>query len=531
MRIDKFCLLSVAALLVPACLPSLALARERGAQISQETFGDLRVVSFGTLRGTVKVRVPKDIRRGDVLMGTVTEEPKGETEEEQDQNLGVLKGFVVEMEEQPKKIREGRMRWMIPLGIGVRYTFLVLRDPDGEEIATCTVPVNIFSPPTETPTNPSADDFELPEIGQAGGVTRLTGPISNGFEEGEIEVAGQSVEILAASPRSVMFESPLDVTGPVDVEVRHADIRFTRPYRNVAVQLAATQTNLIRNQRATLTVTVSGLQQLREPVTLTVENDSTAVVNLEGSARQEVQIPPQSVAADGRFILSRQLRGIRSGGFQIRAAVVTVPPPAPVVSLEATAANVLDFWERSARVRITPQARQRITDGVLGQSSELLRAVRRQRSSGPTLATSVVDSYLCALRDRKLRNLNLAGGGRPTGPFPFANAFSPQVAGNPPTIEEKDVSDYSFRRFWRRIRSIFTRAVSYLEVDSTPVGGEIHVNRDRVGLTRNSFVLTPGVYRIRVRSRKDGWSCDANRELQPEETTLFVCRSGEIVSP
>ena len=378
MRNDRFCFLSAAVLLAVVCLPSIAQAPGGAAQISQETFDNLRVVSFGTLSGTVKVRIPKDIRRGDVLIGTVTEEPKGETEEEQSQNLGVLQGFVIEMEEQPKEIRDGEMRWSIPMDIGTRYTNLVLRGTDGRQIATCAVPLDTFSPPSETAGTPSADDFELPEIGHAGGVITLAGPISNGFGDGVITVAGQPAEIFAASPRGVMFESPLDVTGPMDVEVRHAGVAFTRPYRNVAVQLAATQTNLIRNQRATLTVTVSGLQQLGEPVTLTVENHSTTVVNLEGPARQQMRIPPQSVSADGRFVLNRQLRGIRVGGFQIRAAVVAAPPPAPVVNLEATTVNVLDFWGRSSRVRITPQARQRIMDDVLGQSSELLRAVRQQ---------------------------------------------------------------------------------------------------------------------------------------------------------
>ena len=193
-------------------------------------------------------------------MGTVTEEPAGETEEEQDRNLGVLRGFVVELEEQPKQVSQERMRWRIPEDPGRRYTPLVLRDDAGEPIARTGVLIDTLARPTETPANPSADDFELPEIGYVGGVATLTGPIARGFEDGVIEVAGQPVELYAASPRGVMSESSLEVTGPLETNVRFADLQFTKPYKNVAVRLAATQTNLIRNQQATLTVTVSGLQ-------------------------------------------------------------------------------------------------------------------------------------------------------------------------------------------------------------------------------------------------------------------------------
>lgn len=115
----------------------------------------------------------------------------------------------------------------------------------------------------------------------------------------------------------------MNVTGPLNLTLTEGTQRATGIYRSVGVSLTAPKTNLFKGERTTLTVRVSGLQDIAHPVPLTL--DSSGAIAMQGGSFQPLSIQPSQVGADGQYTTSRGISGIQAGGWSATATVVTQP--------------------------------------------------------------------------------------------------------------------------------------------------------------------------------------------------------------
>ena len=76
------------------------------------------------------------------------------------------------------------------------------------------------------------------------------------------------------------------------------------PFRALAVQYSAGQSDLLPGQKTTMTVRVSGLSGLASPAVLVLANQSPANVALSGGPVQRIPIPPGDVGPDGAWQLT-----------------------------------------------------------------------------------------------------------------------------------------------------------------------------------------------------------------------------------
>ncbi|MCA1850030.1 MAG: hypothetical protein LC672_02975, partial [Acidobacteria bacterium] len=105
-----------------------ALAQQNNPQpvylkVTNKNIGGAFELTAETLiYGDVKVYLPDDMAAGDTISGTVVAEPKGTTEEERAKNMGVLKGFVLEVDGEKASIRDDIV---VPVsgGSGSRLSF------------------------------------------------------------------------------------------------------------------------------------------------------------------------------------------------------------------------------------------------------------------------------------------------------------------------------------------------------------------------------------------------------------------------
>lgn len=278
----------------------------------------LTTARFETPYGGLTVRLPGGLVAGDTLSGTVVAEPTGKTDRERAHNLGQLEGLVVDTGGERQAVGKGRLRWALPAA--ATALDLALRDPSGKVVGRQAVPV--------APASPAGTDggFELPSCGQAGNPNRIVGPFDGSFDSTEITLGGRPIELLAESPRGVVFASPVEQIGPAELVVREGEDTHVAPYRNVAVRLSAPEARLDRGERTVMTVEVAGLSGLREPLPLTLANQTVSTVSLEGGARQQWEIDPSGVGADGVYQAERTLTGLSPGPFHITAQVPLAGP-------------------------------------------------------------------------------------------------------------------------------------------------------------------------------------------------------------
>lgn len=329
------------------------LKRERNFP-SLVTANGLHTVKFDTPSGQLTVNLPDDMRAGDTISGTVIAEPKGQTKEERAKNQSELNSLVVEIDGKPvepfsgdsPKERESVIQQIIyhldrpevqpaPNAPATsRPMPISLVNSAGKEIARTTISTSLKN------TGHDANAplfFNIPPLGQMGRPIVITGPFDGNssnttitasalrttvqdFEKNTENVSG-GFGLLAESPRKAVFQSPANVTGPMQITVNEAGKQTTGNYRNVGVNLSAPKTSLLKGESTTMRVEVSGLEGIKQPVPLTLE--SRGVISMAGGAYQPLVIQPSQVGVDGRYSTTRGVTGVQAGGWSATATVLT----------------------------------------------------------------------------------------------------------------------------------------------------------------------------------------------------------------
>ncbi|MCH7518244.1 MAG: carboxypeptidase regulatory-like domain-containing protein [Candidatus Dadabacteria bacterium] len=306
--------------------PEDALSNDRVSSTTETNWG-LHTTTFTTPEGKIKVNFPDDMAAGDTISGTVIAEPSGATLEERERNSDELNGYVVEVEAEDKTVKEASVKTKlltgvaIPAGLAGGVTTLILKDNKGKIVAKTQIPVQPKPPAIETPSVPTSDDFQLPSVGQAGRPIEVSGPFDGDIDTTAVKIGGSDVEVLAESPRKVVVQSPRDVVGPTEIEVKEANVVAKGEMNNLKVSLSADRTTLHKGEVATLGVRVSGLKGLQNPVPLILTNETPEVVNMQGGNYQVINITPAETQEEGTYFIERSLTAIQTGGFNIRAQI------------------------------------------------------------------------------------------------------------------------------------------------------------------------------------------------------------------
>jgi hypothetical protein len=333
------------------------------ASAKVETRDGLRTVAFDTVYGVVKAYLPDDMAAGDTISGILLAEPKGQTEEERSKNMSALSEYMIQLGAPTKSDGTSDFTTNVPVsaarnpftlqlppssiltstvrsvssgdsgGLGITLTNTSGSFSTG---GTTTIPIELVSLSLQS-VAPLKVTYQLPTIGQQGRPIEIFGPFDGNsqntvlnwtavrskvqdFEKNTENVSG-GFGLIAESPRKAVFEAPTNVTGPLQLHLTEGTSVTSGEYRNVGVKLSAPKTNLLRGEHTTLTIEVSGLQGIKQPVPLTLE--SKGVITMEGGMYQPLVIQPSQVGPDGRYTTTRGITGVQAGVWAATATVVT----------------------------------------------------------------------------------------------------------------------------------------------------------------------------------------------------------------
>ncbi|SRR5260370_1658498 len=170
---------------------------------------------------------------------------------------------------------------------------------------------------------PAPCSFELPSFAQPGRPVEIKGRFTGDAGQTGVKMGGKDAKVLAESPRKVVVRVPPDLVGMSGIEVFEKGQPVAKgEFRSIGVKLSAGKTNLLKGERTQLSITIYGLEGLKEPVSLRLENNSPGVVTIKGGNVQTFSVDPKQVV-DGQVLLTRTLSGIRPGAFAISAFVET----------------------------------------------------------------------------------------------------------------------------------------------------------------------------------------------------------------
>jgi len=301
-----------AALLTAGLAGTPAAVAAADVSSSMESGDAIQFATFSLDAGAIYVNLPRDVAPGDRASATVNPVPAGGAEKD------------------VKKQREELHRYGVQIG-GARA-------PASERVRTFTVPRDASAVPialvdrrgervaevqaTVGPASPVPAGYAVPEVGQGGAPVRIAGPFDGDLSNSSARIGGKDADAIAESPRELLLRGPQEGSAETAVEVRERGAVVTSgTYRNVGVRLAADATTLRSGQRTTLTVTVTGVEGLRETLPVRLTNRSPSVVRMEGGDEQTLCVRPDEVGNTGTWTAKRGLTGVRLGGFSIGTEV------------------------------------------------------------------------------------------------------------------------------------------------------------------------------------------------------------------
>jgi hypothetical protein len=480
--------------------------------------GGAWTASFATSQGRIQLFLSSDAAPGDTISGVVLAEPAGATSQEQQANLGSLTGLVVELEGQQTKVASRQYEWTVPAALRSGRAILTLRSADGRVVSQVRVPIDPQAPVAPAPV---ATAITLPTEIQVGRPAIIRGRSDGRLRGKTVEVGGNVADLLASSPRQVVFRATQPSFGEMPIRFINNGSTTEGRVRTLGVRLVATSTQLVRGQRATLTTTVSGLAGITEPATLSFKNLSPAVVQLEGSAPR-ITIQPRNVKGDGMFVDTRRLTGVQAGGYQIVASVSR--PPLSRFDVAGTINTVVDAWEARARFRIVPDARDLIQRGVLQARRPLEDFLRQQELNGAdpqSVFQSLLSHYCYDLRDNALSSNRSATLSMPRQPAMLAVVR--QQAAPASEVGTNQVRRWSFLQFLSDLVARATsQSIGYLFVTSSPERAGITIDGQRkTELTNRRFVTSVGTHDVQVSHASK--PCRVNVTISALQTSVVSC--------
>ena len=248
------------------------VAQAPPASSSLESTDTIHVAIFGLEAGTIYVNVPDDLRPGETASGTVNPVPTGAGDDLK-RHREELNGHSVVLAGHRAPVSDAVRTFTVPANANILS--IVLVDRHGAPVAEVQAPLG--------PTHSAAASYEVPTVGQAGAPVRITGPFDGDLSNSSVQIDGSVADPIAESQRQLVVRGPKEGAAEAPVEVRERGVQVkSGTYRNVNVRLSAGATTLHSGETTTLTVTLTGVEGLRETLPVHLSNNSPGVVRMEG---------------------------------------------------------------------------------------------------------------------------------------------------------------------------------------------------------------------------------------------------------
>jgi len=190
----------------------------------------VHTLEFNAPGGRVRIFLPDDLSAGDRISSSFRIYPAGTTAEAREKNSALLKNLVIETSYFTAPVSDGSITFEVPKNAGGSTLVFTLVGKDGKRLGSSRVPVSFPVSDARRPEKPTAYDYQCPVVGQAGRLIEVKGPFDGDFATTDFKVGGVKPFVLSESPRKLVFESPAEVSGTVDLVLNEQEVVVNRPY-------------------------------------------------------------------------------------------------------------------------------------------------------------------------------------------------------------------------------------------------------------------------------------------------------------
>lgn len=429
----------------------------------------VHIVEFKTKAGLIKVFLPDDISAGDTVSASIALYPGGVTREVMDSNLGILNGYIIETSFFKVPAGQKSIKITVPrnaAGTDMKFT---LRDASMKTIDSASVPISLSSSGHGNQEPPTPYDYQCPLVGQAGRIVEIKGPFDGDFATTDFKIGSKKANVIAESPRKLVFESPSDIIGSVEVVLVERNVEVRRPF-------TCLQVLKIGEGDAVPVGSASGTAPPRGPTALAERNELSS-----GTGITKRELPPATQSLEFRSIKAEenlppaertaqpQAEATVPGGSDEEIRIILASQMESRVSLEGSINGASALSEADTRVvekESTPQARtgeyleettieigpekvaveESPTLHAPGNGVESVHGVVPSGSTAAVLEGQLLASFTGGSTDEGLPDAaNDPGARSPVGPVP-GGKFTVQVASYREKGDARELADRLTRK-------------------------------------------------------------------------------------
>ncbi|HSC35411.1 MAG TPA: SPOR domain-containing protein [Thermodesulfobacteriota bacterium] len=427
----------------------------------------VHIVELKAKAGIIKVFLPDDISAGDTVSASIALYPGGVTREVMDSNLGILSGYIIETSFFKVPAGQKSIKITVPrnaAGTDMKFT---LRDASMKTIDSASVPISLSSSGRGIEGQPTPHDYQCPLVGQAGRIVEIKGPFDGDFATTDFKIGSKKANVIAESPRKLVFESPSDVIGSVEVVLVERNVEVRRPFTCLQVLkigegdavpvVSASGTAPPRGQAASaerneLSSGTGITKRELPPATRSLEFRSIkAEENLphaERTAQPQAPAPGRS-GEEIRIILANQMESRVSLEGSINVAPVSAEADTRVVEQESTPPARTGEYLEETTIEIGPEkvaVEESPTLPAPGNGVENVQGVGPSGSTAAVLEGQLLASFTGGSTDEGLPDAaNDPGVRSPAGPVP-GGKFTVQVASYREKGDARELADRLTRK-------------------------------------------------------------------------------------
>ncbi len=268
----------------------------------------LQIYQAKTVHGNVVVQLPDDMRPGEIISGSVISEPAPSKDPEKvKRNQAALDALQLAFAGVNFLAGEQYFQAKLPTTPQAMLTLA------GEKGIPGSTPVEVLA---EGRQGTFASPL-FPEYLRTGEFQRILGNFDGSRDNTTVMLGDTELPILAESPGGMVTMIPGEIVGKQTLTLTENGETFEKVLHVIRLDMAVDAPTLRKGQSTSLHVSVSGLEDMGQPVTVEIENLSPANVSLTEGNYQELVISPAEVSPDGTYHHTLPILATASGGFTV----------------------------------------------------------------------------------------------------------------------------------------------------------------------------------------------------------------------
>jgi len=296
----------------------LLLFLSAGIPIFSQTISSqkgLTTVIFKMAEGTVQVYLPADMRSGDIISGSVLASPAGNNAKQVQKSLKQLGKVKISIGSASNAVTQPLQHAAadIPAAlekITAAFPFIIFVTDAAGNVSTAEIkPAAVSNAQT---------GCSIPSHIQAAAPMRITGNFDGDASNTKCMIDDKEMPVLAESPRQCICSVPENAPGKGNVTITEPQQqKCSAPVTVVHMQLTAGKLDLLKGEKTTIDVNISGLAGIEQPATLSVTNRTAATVTMINGNGQEFILAPGEYKDSTVFTKQFVVQSIKSGRFAV----------------------------------------------------------------------------------------------------------------------------------------------------------------------------------------------------------------------